>query len=411
MGKADRIAVLRDILIRLHNGASLESVQADFDAHFAGVSAIEISLMEHELMNGDYGITFEDVMKLCNVHANLFKGAVDDVNVSEADKAGHPIHILKVENQAFQAAIIRIQRLLDNLDEHSEKGLINGLKRQYDLLGQFKRHYDRKENLFFPIMERYGHDAPPKVMWGVDDEIRALFNEAVEALNQFPAVSKEDVQHQFNCFEKEFKEMIFKEEAILIPLVLSIFNEDDWIAIAEESDEFGYAIVKPEAKWQPERRTFETQTTNQTPPSQDDEIPFGGGFLSLKEANLILNHLPFEITFINKDDIFKYFNQSITQEAKIFGRSPSAIGRHVTNCHPPKSLEMVTTLIADFRSGRRDRESMWFHMRGKFVYVSYIAVRDENNEYQGVLEFVHDIQPFIDLKGEKRGLSEETTNE
>ena len=72
---------------------------------------------------------------------------------------------------------------------------------------------------------------------------------------------------------------------------------------------------------------------------------------------------------------------------------------------------MVTTLIADFRSGRRDRESMWFHMRGKFVYVSYIAVRDENNEYQGVLEFVHDIQPLIDLEGEKRGLSEETTNE
>ena len=37
---------------------------------------IEISLMEHELMNSDSGVTFEDVMELCDVHANLFKNAV-----------------------------------------------------------------------------------------------------------------------------------------------------------------------------------------------------------------------------------------------------------------------------------------------------------------------------------------------
>lgn len=69
----ERIHVLRDILLELHNGASPESVQERFDATFAGVSAIEISLMEHELMNSDSGVTFEDVMELCDVHANLFK--------------------------------------------------------------------------------------------------------------------------------------------------------------------------------------------------------------------------------------------------------------------------------------------------------------------------------------------------
>ena len=46
----ERIHVLRDILLELHNGASPESVQERFDATFTGVSAIEISLMEHELM-------------------------------------------------------------------------------------------------------------------------------------------------------------------------------------------------------------------------------------------------------------------------------------------------------------------------------------------------------------------------
>ena len=52
----ERIHILRDILLELHNGASPESVQERFDATFTGVSAIEISLMEHELMNSDSGV-------------------------------------------------------------------------------------------------------------------------------------------------------------------------------------------------------------------------------------------------------------------------------------------------------------------------------------------------------------------
>ena len=75
----ERIHVLRDILLELHNGASPESIQERFDATFAGVSAIEISLMEHELMNSDSGVTFEDVMELCDVHANLFKNAIKGI--------------------------------------------------------------------------------------------------------------------------------------------------------------------------------------------------------------------------------------------------------------------------------------------------------------------------------------------
>lgn len=68
-----RIDILKNILLDLHNGASPESVQDQFNQHFTGVSALEISLMEHELMSSDTGITFEDVMSLCNIHANLLK--------------------------------------------------------------------------------------------------------------------------------------------------------------------------------------------------------------------------------------------------------------------------------------------------------------------------------------------------
>ena len=482
-----RIQVLKDILLRLHHGASPDSVEADFQAHFSDVSPIEVSLMEHELMNGDHGVGFEDVMKLCTVHAKVMAAGVQGKEVPDSQQEGHPVWIFKQENLALQAGLHRIQRLLDALEsaesqgQDLDPGLLRGLNRQYQLLDQFQRHYRRKEELFFPIMEAYGHDAPPKVMWGVDDQIRDLFGLAKEALkglvDQAEEASVAQVLATYQAFVQEFKDMIFKEEAILIPLLLSLFSEDDWLAIAKDSPEFGYAIIQPDKEWTPSRVKFGEQgengelaeagrgaeAQNEGPaetsadapvsaiqpgptakpvansvsdsafpsasgsaftsasgsastsatgptispaPNPEADLPFGGGYLSLKEANLILNHLPFEITFIDKNDLFKYFNTSIAIENKLFPRVPSSIGRHVKMCHPPRSLDMVMTLIDDLKHKRRASESMWFHRSdGRFTYVTYIGVFDDQDQYMGVLEYVHDIAPLLDLGPDKRGLA------
>ena len=471
-----RIQVLKDILLRLHHGASPDSVEADFQAHFSDVSPIEVSLMEHELMNGDHGVGFEDVMKLCTVHAKVMAAGVQGKEVPDSEQEGHPVWLFKQENLALQAGLHRIQRLLDALEsaesqgQDLDPGLLRGLTRQYQLLDQFQRHYRRKEELFFPIMEAYGHDAPPKVMWGVDDQIRDLFGLAKEALkglvDQAEDASVAQVLATYQAFVQEFKDMIFKEEAILIPLLLSLFSEDDWLAIAKDSPEFGYAIIQPDKEWVPSRVKFGAQresgeltgagrgaegqnegpaeayadapagtgqgsnpasgpaansgtgptdkpsstsaanSTTSPAPNPEANLPFGGGYLSLKEANLILNHLPFEITFIDKNDLFKYFNTSMAIENKLFPRVPSAIGRHVKMCHPPRSLDMVMTLIDDLKHKRRTSESMWFHRSdGRFAYVTYIGVFDDQDQYMGVLEYVHDIAPLLDLGPDKRGLA------
>ena len=470
-----RIQVLKDILLRLHHGASPDSVEADFQAHFSDVSPIEVSLMEHELMNGDHGVGFEDVMKLCTVHAKVMAAGVQGKEVPDSQQEGHPVWIFKQENLALQAGLHRIQRLLDALEsaesqgQDLDPGLLRGLTRQYQLLDQFQRHYRRKEELFFPIMESYGHDAPPKVMWGVDDQIRDLFGLAKEALkglvDHAGDASVAQVLATYQAFVQEFKDMIFKEEAILIPLLLSLFSQDDWLAIAKDSPEFGYAIIQPDKEWVPSRVKFGEQGENgelagagrgaeaqnegpaqasanapvsaiqpgpttkpvansvsdsaftsasgsssnsaTTPaPNPEADLPFGGGYLSLKEANLILNHLPFEITFIDKNDLFKYFNTSLAIDNKLFPRVPSAIGRHVKMCHPPRSLDMVMTLIDDLKHKRRASESMWFHRSdGRFAYVTYIGVFDDQDQYMGVLEYVHDIAPLLDLGPDKRGLA------
>lgn len=442
-----RIDVLKDILLRLHDGADATSVQEDFNQHFTGVSALEISMMEHELMGSDTGITFEDVMGLCNVHANLFKGAISDVEAPDAEQEGHPVYLFKQENLALRAAMLRIRRIIENYEKPENEpyrlDLLNGLRHQMSLLGQFDRHYTRKEKLFFPVMERYGHDAPPKVMWGVDDDIRDLFKTTQAKLDQLPNISIDQVSAAFEAFAKEFEEMIFKEEAILLMILLETLTQDDWLAIAKESDAYGYAIIKPTAVWQPYRETFDTpkdlqeetdnkeslvaedlsdteqvtrvidtpegQLTIQFTPKKDKAAvdrtttqAFGNGYLSVEQADLILNHLPMEITFVNKDDIFQYYNDNTEPENMIFKRTPSQIGRHVELCHPPRVLEKVKKIFSLLRSGERNKVTMWYKSErsGKFIYVTYAAVRDRKGDFQGVLEYVQDIQVFRDLDGD-----------
>lgn len=449
----ERIEVLKNILLDLHHGAKAEAVQEEFNKHFTGVSAIEISLMEHELMNSDTGVTFEDVMSLCNVHANLFKGAVRDVEVADTDHPGHPVQIFKQENLALRAALMRVGRLLDtyiNSDEEMQEEIRKGLKRQLSLVEQFERHYKRKEELMFPIMESYGHDSPPKVMWGVDDQIRELFKEVKTAAEQLPALDIEEVAEKFRLFATEFETMIFKEESILLMILLESFTQDDWLKIAEESDVYGYAIIQPAEKWIPHRHSFsEKETDNSTKVTSEvlarseqtndgkfqqvidtpdgqvtisfepkkkkvennfarqTQQPFGHGYLSVEQANLILNHLPMEITFVNKEDIFQYYNDSVPAEEMIFKRTPSQVGRNVELCHPPRFLEKVRQIFKILREGKRDKFEMWFksESRGKFVHVTYVAVHDEAGEFQGVLEYVQDIQPFREIDGDVyRGL-------
>ena len=430
----ERIEILKNILLDLHHGAKAEAVQEEFNKHFTGVSAIEISLMEHELMTSDTGVTFEDVMSLCNVHANLFKGAVKEVEIADTDHPGHPVQIFKQENLALRAALMRVRRLLDTYERSDDEEMLmeirKGLKRQLSLVEQFDRHYKRKEELMFPIMESYGHDSPPKVMWGVDDQIRDLFQEAKTAVENLTNLGIEQVREKFENFAAEFEAMIFKEESILLMILLESFTQDDWLKVAEGSDVYDYAIIKPTEKWIPVRRSFSEaekrtveknkseavandelvsdgtiQQVIETPEGQftisfkpkeqnaaamsrETQLPFGNGYLSVNQANLILNHLPMEITFVNKEDIFQYYNDSVPAEEMIFKRMPSQVGRNVELCHPPKFLEKVRFIFKELREGKRD----------KFVHVTYAAVRDEAGEFQGVLEYVQDIQPFRDIE-------------
>src|SRR5690625_1441754 len=381
---------LKDILLRLHHGESLELVQKDFDQHFKHVTAVDILLIEQELVSGKYVITVENLMKLSQKRAHLYGDTLNEMDIPKSHHPGHPVQIFKDENKAFQSVLSRINNLIELLEKNQQrfdKGMLKRLMEQMSLLGEFYNHYNRKEKLFFPILERYGHHTPARILWEADHRIQNLYKATKRIMERLPEIEFKYFRRSYDKFESKFKEMIFQEESIFLPIVLSIFNEDDWLAIANESDAFGYAIIEPEEEWVPKRESFvENESENdEIEKSANKNLKFGGGYLTIQEANLILNNLPLEITFVDKNDIFKYFNERTAASEMMLVRTPSSIGRNVANCHPPKSLKKVMRLVRDLKTKRRSSESMWFKLKGQYIHITYKGVFDENGEYLGIL--------------------------
>lgn len=135
-------------------------------------------------------------------------------------------------------------------------------------------------------------------------------------------------------------------------------------------------------------------------------LQLGTGALTMKEVQLILDALPLELSFVDKDNIVQYFNE--TKGEKLFMRTPSSIGRDMLLSHPPKSKAMVEQLLDDLKTGVKDKQDAWYEKEdGTVVHITFVAVRDEEEGFLGVLEYVQDITEFTKLTGENRNVNDE----
>ncbi len=123
------------------------------------------------------------------------------------------------------------------------------------------------------------------------------------------------------------------------------------------------------------------------------------GELNKEILGVVLNTLPVEITFVDKDDTVRYFNKN---GDRIFPRSSAVLGRRVQDCHPKKSLHKVNQILDDFKNNRRDSAEFWIDLDNRKIYIRYFAVRDRNGNYLGCLEVTQDITKIQTIKGEKR---------
>ena len=396
-----RQKVIRDLLAQLHQGKPAEEVKAQFKAAFDGVSAQEIAQAENELIAG--GLPPEEIRKLCDIHASVFEGSIEEIHRPQdpAQIPGHPAHTLKAENQALTKVMEEtIRPKLQEYKEDSSQERLKALQKACEPMRQLHVHYLKKENLLFPYMEQHGITAPPKVMWGVDDDIRAMVKEALRLMNEAGSDSQSIIRMVEFALTKT-SEMIFKEENILLPMVLETLTQEEWEKIARESGDLGYCLIPAPPAWHPAAPKEEAHSAQEDVPSAMVVLPTGR-FMP-EELSAMLNALPIDITFVDKDDTVKYFSEG---SERIFPRTKAVIGRKVVNCHPPASMHIVEKFLEDFKTGKKDHEDFWLNLHGKFIFIRYYAVRDSKGNYLGTLEVTQDIGSIQKITGEKRLVSD-----
>ena len=301
-----------------------------------------------------------------------------------------------------------------------------------DTLGELKRELSEKSKGVRAL--RYtGED--------LDDEeeeyIRSKAEIAESILNSF-------FLKNYLAIRNRMEEMIYKEENILFPMCALQFQKEEWIQIYFDSKDYDACFSVENETWKeaeengntPEKwraveasgdserekgrketseehsgdfhdaelpqgagkmledllrrvESLEGKSGNrgESPSASDGEIIMPGGHLKKNELIAMLNTLPVEITFVDKDNINRFFNEG----PKVFKRPQMAIDREVFSCHPPKVEPMVRMIIGNFRDGKEDEVPIWMEKGGKPFLVRYMAVRDKEQNYVGTLEAVTDM--------------------
>lgn len=407
-----RVEQIKTYLERLSAGEELEKVRADFVKEFETVDPAEIMQAEQELLQG--GTPLATVQKLCDVHAALFRGNTSEEKIASAEKAvaasvkekklaataaligiiGHPLQTFTLENEVLENVIRECRKEVEKTEMISQ-----------ELFGKLREvaiHYAKKGDLLYPHLKvKYGISGPSDVMWTTDDEIR---DELADLAKRWPFAKKNVGLHSEKLTDKETKwmecfiaalqrveDMIYKEANIFFPNCALNFTEEEWFGIYRDSKDYPVCFGVENATWEAAETYLKEKSAGNVSgnvmKNRTEEVIMAGGHLTLAQLTAMLNTIPMEITFVDADNINRFFNEG----PKDFKRPGMAIDREVFSCHPPKVEQQVRRIIGEFRNGTLDKVPIWMEKNGKTMLVTYMAVRDAQGTYLGTMELVQDM--------------------
>jgi DUF438 domain-containing protein len=400
--KQRRKELLKHMIQQLHAGEAPDAVRPQLVRLLGQVPYDEVVVVEQELIAE--GLPSEEVLKLCDVHAEAMRGAIDTSGAKTAPP-GHPVHTFQQENKALEWELAGLKKFYDQAaemaDADSATEVMQGIRGHFNSLMDVEKHYQRKENLLFPFLEKHEITGPPTVMWGKHDETRELLQKAIAALDAATETTGEAAKATIDTALKPASEavsgMIDKETQILLPMSLDTLDDAEWFEVYEGSDELGYCIVAPDDKWLPEGMQEKEKAA-----TTEGRIQLPTGSFSLPELEAVLNSIPFDVTFVDAEDTVRYFSHGTE---RIFARTKAILGRKVQFCHPPKSVDTVQRILDDFHAGRQSHAHFWIELGGKFISIEYFALRDADDKYLGSLEVSQDLTKKRALTGQQRLLS------
>ncbi len=386
--KEERIKKLVELFESVIRGDLNAELVKDYQEVIDKASPDEVIAVVDRLIH--LKMPMNDLKKGINKALNLLNKSLQDfpyIPPSPNSFAGYLIqnnHQLDIRLKAIRPLLKSI-----NLDPEN-KALRNEIKEKFADLAKMDLHYLIKENVFFPLIEKYLPDYRClQVMWSFHDDIRTTIKSVIGLLDEPNFELKKFNRLSGDIFFNMYA-IKFREERILFPIAMDLIPEKELDALLIESIEIGFPYIQPE---------IHTVQEIVKDPDFSGEVDLKTGFLTAEQIRLIFNHLPVDITYVDENDKVKFYS---TPKKRIFTRTNSVIGRDVKNCHPSESVHVVEQIIASFRSGEKDKASFWIQLKGEFVLIQYFAVRDKSGNYKGVVEVSQEITEIRNIEGERR---------
>lgn len=402
-----RKKMLKEMIKQLHEGAPPEQVKEKFKQVIEGTSAEEISRIEQELVKE--GMPREELQRLCNVHLAVFAEQVQEEEIHLP--LGHPISILIEEHRVLLQRTDRLGLLVGMIEEACDLVYVgDALTELQSIVKEFveaEKHYQREENVLFPTLEKHGISEPPRIMWMEHDKIREVKKGLRNLTENWNSMKYGDFKEELSKTAKPLCSLLpdhfFKENNVLFPAALQVVTNEEWVDVRKEFDEIGYCSFTPSQV----TVAMPTMTVEKpkTEPAVAGTLQFETGSLSKEEAEAILDTIPLDISFVDRNDSVKYFNKA---DKRIFVRTKAVLGRKVQVCHPQKSIHIVNKIVEAFKASKKDVAEFWIPLEDRSVHIRFFAVRGKNREYLGTLEVVQDITNIKKLEGQRRLLDWDT---
>jgi len=395
--------MLKEMIKQLHAGESPQEVKERFKHFLESISPLEIGKIEEELIKE--GMPREEIQRLCDVHLAVFREQLEKQKAEIAPE--NPVHILMEEHKILLQLSEKLNTVANKVQQAKDVSYvseeISQLKHITESLMDAEKHYLREENVLFPILERHGITEPPAIMWTEHNQLRDKKKQLHDLVNKYNAVKFQDFKKQLNETAKSLNSTlsshVFKENNILFPMALQVVINREWKDARREFDEIGYCSFTPKHLIaMPEAKGVEKQKP-EVAIASEEVLQFETGTLSKEEVEPILDTLPVDITFVDKEDAVKYFSKG---EKRIFVRTKAIIGRKVQLCHPQKSVHVVNRILEAFKTGKKDVADFWIQMGDRLIYIRYFAVRDKDGKYLGTMEVTQDLTDLKKIEGEKR---------
>lgn len=408
----EKLQIVLDTKERYLDGKlTLDEARAILRERVKTLRPYEIALAEQELKTFDEDeCRKEDIQQMMELFQDVLDRSRPDL------PEDHPIMCYLREND-------EMRRLLKQVEELAQYPVIkNQWLELYDELHKFRLHLSRKQNQLYSILERKGFDRPTTTMWLLDDFIRDEIRDARRLLEE----NKDD---EFIAMQPtvvaDVLDLMQKEETVLYPTSLAMIRPAEFEEMKSGDREIGFAWIQV-GKEAPKADTPKEAVPATAAAGFANELAsllgkygFGGGStpgallevatgqMTLEQINLVYKHMPVDFSYVDENEIVRFYTDT---DHRVFPRSKNVIGRDVKNCHPRTSVHLVEEIIEKFRRGEQNEVDFWINKPGLFIYIYYVAVRDEEGRFRGVLEMMQDCTRIRSLEGSRTLLSWDKSN-